>query len=108
MIRFVISETSVHLRHYGQIRHTFSENTLEYSVTPGIPLLTRIAAKIIALVLPTIVTGIIAPKVSYRFDNPQEGGVTQVDLRTIKDTFTLAGARRVEHESVQPTSSQNR
>ena len=66
------------------------------------------AAKIIAPVLRSLVTGIIAPKVSYRFDSPLEGGVTQVDLRTIKDTFILAGARRVEPESVKPTGGGNR
>jgi hypothetical protein len=38
------------------------------------------------------------PKVSFRIDRFVEGGITQVDLRAIKDAFMHAGARDIQHE----------
>ena len=56
------------------------------------------AAEVFRPVLRSFRCWVISPKVGFSFGRSLEGGVTEIDLRAIKEAFLWGGARDVIYE----------
>ncbi|MEP6664623.1 MAG: hypothetical protein ABJC04_13265 [Verrucomicrobiota bacterium] len=57
------------------------------------------AADVLRPTLRSLMRWMMPPKVIFHIEATLEGGVTPVDLRSITDAFTFAGARAVRYDA---------